>query len=89
MQIEYLAFLLRVPDPLATKRRNTIPANIALSILLGRLTSPGRLIDLESVFGLRYQTLSTVVIQLSNYVLKTWAEPILTRFIKSDLIASA
>ncbi|KDN38913.1 hypothetical protein RSAG8_09194, partial [Rhizoctonia solani AG-8 WAC10335] len=49
MEIEYLVLVLRVSDPFRTTKRVPVPATLALSILLSRLSFPNRLVDLETI----------------------------------------
>ncbi|QRV82757.1 DDE superfamily endonuclease [Ceratobasidium sp. AG-Ba] len=80
LNIEYFVIILGIPDPFYTKKRNKIPGNLALTILLNRLSYPNRLCDLEWRYGIAATTLSTVINQLSEFVFDYWAEPLLTGF---------
>lgn len=94
--IELLVKLMGIPVPYRTKRRACLPAAIALSILLARLAYPNRLLDLHDRFGYPCATLSSVIIELGDFIFKKWAKPLLTGFnthlltpARLDLYASA
>jgi hypothetical protein len=78
MQIEYLAFLLRILDPLVARTRIHIPKISDISLLIGYPTSTSRLVDLECVFGLQHPILSAIFVQLNSFISRTWTEPIFT-----------
>ncbi|XP_074028827.1 uncharacterized protein [Leptinotarsa decemlineata] len=63
-----LAAALHIPDVIRTQTRNSVPGVMGLCILLRRLAYPGRLKDLQLLFGLSPQSLSQIINHIPNLI---------------------
>ncbi|CAE6430876.1 unnamed protein product [Rhizoctonia solani] len=77
--IERMISALRLPTPFfRTKSRSKIPIEIAFCIILARLATPHRLVDLEDIFGYPREVISETFNQLGSVIFDQWAKPLLT-----------
>ncbi|XP_045460372.1 uncharacterized protein LOC123670849 [Harmonia axyridis] len=65
-----LRHVLRIPQKIVTETRNTVDGQLALCILLKRLSYPNRLIDLESFFNYESQSLSQIITATANFIME-------------------
>ncbi|XP_074033773.1 uncharacterized protein [Leptinotarsa decemlineata] len=63
-----LAAALHIPDVIRTQTRDSVPGVMGLCILLRRLAYPGRLKDLQLLFGLSPQSLSQIINHMQNLI---------------------
>lgn len=62
--------VLRIPQKIVTETRNTVDGQLALCILLKRLSYPNRLIDLEGFFNYKSQSLSQIITATANFIVE-------------------